>query len=81
MGVEVVGCALSADVLHLTSEPEGRVQIRASADELLGALWAGYTHASEFYRANPTTERWRELVRAHACWKVAFLAEEDGGRP
>ena len=51
---------------------------KASADELLGALWIGYTHASEFYRANPTTESWRALVRAHAVWHVAFRAEDDG---
>ena len=72
---------MSADVLHLTSEPDAQRELQASADELLGALWTGYAHAAEFYRANPTTERWRELVRAYACWKVAFLAEEDGGQP
>ncbi len=61
--------------------PDARDQIRASADELLGALWIGYTHASEFYRANPTTERWRTLVKAYALYRIAFRAEDDGGRP
>ncbi len=70
-----------AQVLHPTFDPDARDQIRASADELLGALWTGYAHASEFYRANPTTERWRELVRAHACWRVAHMAEDDGDQP
>ena len=72
---------MPAHVVHPTFNPDGRRELKASADELLGALWTGYTHASEFYRANPTTERWRTLVRAHACWKVAFRAEEDGDEP
>ena len=76
----MVARAMTAEVLHPTFAPGFRVELQTSADELLGALWTGYTHASEFYRANPTTERWRELVRAHACWKVAFLAEGDGGQ-
>ena len=70
-----------AKVLRPTFNPDARDQIRASADELLGALWTGYGHASGFFRANPTTVSWRELVRAHACWNVAFSAEADGGRP
>ena len=77
----MVGCALMAKVLRPTFDPDARRELQASADELLGALWTGYTHASEFYRANPTMERWRDLVRAHTCWKVAHLAEEDGGQP
>ena len=72
---------MSADILHPTFPREGRDELRASANELLSAFWVGYTHASGFFMANPTTESWRQLVRAHACWKVAFRAEEDGGRP
>ena len=72
---------MTAEVLHPTFDAEARHELKASADELLGALWTGYTHASEFYRANPTTERWCELVRAHALYRVAFMAEEDGGQP
>ena len=69
---------MTAHVLHPTFNPDARDQVRASADELLGALWTGYRHASGFFMANPTTESWRALVRAHAVWRVAFLAEDDG---
>ena len=72
---------MPAHVVHPTFDPDARSELKASADELLGALWTGYQHASEFFRANPTTERWRELVRAHALYRVAFLAEDDGGQP
>ena len=69
---------MSADIL--TFPHEGRDELQASADELLSALWVGYTHASDFYRANPTTERWRTLIKAHALYQIAFLAEDDGGK-
>ncbi len=81
MGRAVVVSAMSADVHHLTFDPDARRGLKSSADELLGALWTGYTHASEFYRANPTTERWRTLVRAHALYQVAFMAEEGKVQP
>ena len=68
-----------AEVLHPTFDPEARCELQASADELLNALWTGYQHTSEFFRANPTSETWRTLVRAHALYRVAFLAE--GGKP
>ena len=70
-----------AEVLHATFDPEARRQLKASADELLNALWTGYGHASDLFRANPTTETWRALVRSHTCWRVAFLAEEDAAQP
>ena len=71
---------MSTNVSYPTFNPaDARDELKSSADELLSALWTGYQHASEFFRANPTTERWRELVRAHALYRVAFLAEE--GQP
>ena len=72
--------AVTAHLLHPTFDPEARRELKSSADELLGALWIGYQHASDFFRANPTREHWRELVRAHALYQVAFLAEDDGGQ-
>ncbi len=51
-------------------------ELRASSDELLDGLWIAYKHTSDFFMANPRTESWRAFVRAHAAWKVAFLAEE-----
>ena len=81
MGAAVVGCAVSADILYPTFPHEGHDALHASADELCQALFANYRHTSDFFMANPTPQRWRAFVRAHACWKVAFLAEDDGGRP
>ena len=50
--------------------------IAASAEELLHGLWVGYTGSTQAYLANPTTERWRERVRAHTAWSVASRAED-----
>ncbi len=72
---------MTAHLLHPTFDPDARRELQTSADELLGALWTSYTHASEFFRANPTTERWRTLVKAYALYRIAFRAEDDGGRP
>ena len=72
---------MTAHISYPTFDLSARDELKASADELLGALWTGYTHSSEFYRANPTTQRWRELVRAHALYRVAFMAEDDGDQP
>ena len=69
---------MSAQVLRPTFNANARRKLQASADELLGALWTGYTHASDFFRANPTPNTWRALVRAHALYRAAFLAEDDG---
>ncbi len=72
---------MTAHVLHATFDAESRRELQASADELLGALWTGYTHASDFFRANPTPKTWRTLVRAHALYRVAFLAEDNRDEP
>ena len=72
---------MSAQVLRPTFDTDAQRELQVSADELVGALWTGYTHASEFYRANLTTESWRALVRAHAVWRVAFLAEDSVAQP
>ena len=57
-------------------EPEAQDQFKASAQELLDGLWTGYTRTAEDYQANPTPAIWRDLVRAHAVWTVAFAAED-----
>ena len=67
---------MSADILYPAFPLEGD-ELRTSAEELLEALWVGYRHASSFFMANPTPQGWRAFVRAHAAWRVAFLAEED----
>ena len=72
---------MSADILHPAFPQEGQGDLRASADELREALFTNYTHTSNFFMTNPTPQRWRAFVHAHAAWKVAFLAEEDGGQP
>ena len=69
-----------ADILYPTFPNEGHGDLRASADELREALFANYRHTSSFFMANPTPQRWRAFVRAHAAWKVAFLAEDEGGQ-
>ena len=58
-----------------------RNKAQGAANELLFGLLGNYRHSAEFYRANPTPQNWRALVHAHTAWRVAFLAEEDGGRP
>ena len=75
----MVGSAMSAQVLRPTFDADARRELQASADELISALWTGYQHASDFFRANPTPETWRALVKAHTCWRIAFMAE-DGGK-
>ena len=77
MGTPLGPSAVMAQVLHPTFDPDTRRELKASADELLGALWIGYQHASDFFRANPTPENWRTLVRARTLYQVAFLAEES----
>ncbi len=69
---------MSAHVSYPTFDLGARDELQASADELIGALWTGYQHASDFFRANPTPKTWRTLVRAHALYRVAFLAEDGG---
>lgn len=54
-----------------------RPDFRASADELLAALFVRYQNASEAYFAEPTPARWLALVRAHAAWRVALGMEGD----
>ncbi len=70
---------MTPPIQYATFNPDAQDELRASSDELLDALWVGYKHASSFFMTNPTSEAWRTFVRAHAAWKVAFLAEE--GRP
>ncbi len=67
---------MTAHVLHPTFDGDARHELKASADELIDALWTGYQHASDFFRANPTPKTWRTLVRAHALYRVAFMAED-----
>ena len=82
MGAPLAGeLAMSAYISFPTFNPDARDELKSSADELVNALWAGYQHASEFFRANPTPENWRTLVRSHACWRVAFMAEDVGDQP
>ena len=71
---------MSAHIFFPTINPNAQDQFRASADELLNGLLGTYRHSAEFYRANPTPRSWRALDQAHTAWRVAFLAEEDGGR-
>ena len=67
---------MTAVVRFPTVEPEERAAFRASADELLNGLFEGYKLAAQDFRSNPTPAIWRELVHAHAAWKVAFAAED-----
>ncbi len=69
---------MTAEIFFPTINPDAQNQFRASADELLDGLLGNYRHSAEFFRANPTEDNWRALVQAHAAWRVAFLAEEDG---
>ena len=71
---------MSAGIFFPTICPDAQEQFRASADELLNGLFENYRHTAEFYRANPTSQNWRAIVQAHTAWRVAFLAEDDGGR-
>ena len=72
---------MTPPIHYATFNPDARHELRASADELMDALWVGYRYASEFYRANPTAEAWRALVRAHAVWRVAFMAGDGEVQP
>ena len=65
---------MTGEVIY-TINPDARREIKASANELLDALWTGRNQAAEFYRANPTPENWRSWVRAYTAWQVAYLAE------
>ena len=57
----------------------GARELKSSATELLDGLWTAYTHASQVFQREPTTRHWQNLVRAHACWGVAFRVEHFGG--
>ncbi len=71
----------SAAVLDFpTVEREAQDAFRASARELAGGLFTAYKLASQTFRANPTPTTWHELKHAHAAWRVAFAAEEEGKR-
>ena len=63
-----------------TFDEVGQQNIAASAEELLEGLWVAYAGATEAFRANPTTVRWRERVRTHAAWNVASRAEDGEAR-
>ncbi len=69
---------MTAHVSYPTFDIGACDELKASAHELTKALWENYQHASKFFMANPTPERWRAFVRAHAAWKVAFITEDDG---
>ncbi len=70
-----------SNVLYPEFPREGHEEFRTSADELRQALFTNYTHTSNFFMADPTPQRWRAFVHAHAAWKIAFETEDDGGQP
>ncbi len=72
---------MSKLIFFPTISRDAQDQFRTSADELLNGLLGNYRHSAEFYRSNPTPHNWHALVQVHTAWRVAFLAEEDGGQP
>jgi hypothetical protein len=62
--------------IYPTVNPEARIAIRKSKEELLERLFSGFKRDSALFDANPTAENWQAMVRSHAKWDVALRAEE-----
>ena len=56
-------------------ETEAQRALEEAAQELLDARFTAFKHAADLFERNPTTDNWRTLVWARACYAVAFHAE------
>ena len=78
MAAEANPLAMSKAVPFPLVETEAKRALEEVAQELLDARFTAFQHAANLYERNPTTDNWRTLIRARACYAVAFHAEHGG---